>query len=44
MKSKSKNTNNAFASLMLFEKQKHQYLARRHSLKITIKDFKKAKA
>ena len=27
-----KNINNAFAMLMLFEDQEHQYFARRHSL------------
>ncbi|MGL5403463.1 MAG: hypothetical protein ACRC9I_06775 [Acinetobacter sp.] len=34
----------AFAMLMLFEKQKLQYFARRHSLKITVMSFKKSKS
>ncbi|AXQ20669.1 hypothetical protein D9K79_17915 [Acinetobacter cumulans] len=29
---KKQNMNNAFAMLMLFDEQKHQYFARRHSL------------
>ena len=37
------NLDNAFASLMLFEKQKLQYFARRHSLR-TFFDTLKAKA
>ena len=36
--------NNAFAMLMLFEEQKHQYFARRHSLKISCHNSKKATA
>ncbi|RKG47185.1 hypothetical protein D7V64_17045 [Acinetobacter cumulans] len=35
-KSKGKSMNNAFAMLMLFEKQKLQYFARRHSLNTNI--------
>ena len=41
---KKQNMNNAFAMLMLFDEQKHQYFARRHSLKIFCHDPKKAKA
>jgi hypothetical protein len=36
--------NNAFAMLMLFEKQKHQYFTRRHSLKNLSNNPKRAKA
>jgi hypothetical protein len=39
-KSKSKSIDNAFAMLMLFEKQKHQYFARRHSLKTLSSNLK----
>ena len=40
----SQNINNAFAMLMLFEKQKHQYFARRHSLNNQFDNSKKTKA
>ena len=43
-KSKVKSIDNVFAALILFEKQKLQYFARRHSLKITVMNLKKSKS
>ena len=37
-----KNINNAFAMLMLFEDQEHQYFARRHSLRHITSNSQKA--
>jgi len=38
---KKQNMNNAFAMLMLFDEQKHQYFARRHSLRSLFEKQKK---